>query len=296
METELSGPGWRCLWPLACDLGEGPIWVARDQALWFVDIERPGVYRLDPLSGARFAWTPPCRIGSIAPRAGGGFITGSERGFAFVDPESDGFALLGDPEPHLSGNRFNDGKVDPAGRFWAGSMDDAKRTVTGSLYRVDADRSWTRTDDGYRITNGPAFSPDGGTMYHTDTLRRTTWAFDLAADGRISAKRVFAVWPEAFGNPDGMTVDAGGDLWIAFWGGWCVRRVAPDGTVLDEFPLPAAHVTSCAFGGADLDRLFVTTARQALDAGALAAQPLAGGLFEIDAGGARGCPPVEYAG
>ncbi len=296
VDIDLEGPGWRCLWPLACELGEGPVWVARDAALWFVDIEGPGVHRLDPTSDARFSWTPPCRIGSIAPRARGGFIGGTERGFALVDPGAQTFEPFDDPESDRPGNRFNDGKVDAAGRFWAGSMDKARTAATGALYRLDTDRRWTRIEDGFGITNGPAFSPDGGTMYHTDTKRRTTWAYDLAADGGASNKRVFAAWPDGFGFPDGMTVDAGGYLWVAFWGGWCVRRVAPDGKVVGEFRLPCANVSSVAFGGPGLDRMFVTTARQDLAADARAGQPLAGGLFEIDGHGARGVAGVEFAG
>ncbi len=294
MNTDLEGPGWTCLWPLACKLGEGPVWVARDAALWSVDIEAPAVHRLDPASGERFSWIPPCRIGSLAPRASGGFVAGTERGFAHVDPVAGIFELLTDPEADRPGNRFNDGKVDPAGRFWGGTMDDAKRAASGALYRLDADLQATRVEDGFRITNGPAFSPDGRTMYHTDTLRRTTWAYDLATDGAVSNKRVFAAWPEGFGNPDGMTVDAQGYLWVAFWGGACVRRVAPDATVVGDHPLPCSNVTSMSFGGPNLDRLFVTSARQGLDADALAAQPLAGGLFEIDARGVRGVAGVEF--
>ena len=296
METEMTGPGWTCTWPLCCELGEGPVWVERDAALWFVDIERPAVHRFDPVTRTHTSFTPPWRIGSIAPRAGGGFIAGTEAGFALVDPVANRWEIFSDPETDRPENRFNDGKVDPAGRFWAGTMDDTKRHWQGSLYRVDPDLRWTAEDCDYGITNGPAFSPDGRLMYHNDTRARTTFVFDVAANGNISKKRVFAQWPKDFGSPDGMTVDADGNLWVAFWGGWCVRRVSPSGEVLAKFDLPVSNVTSMAFAGPGLDRLFVTTARQALDCDALEAQPLAGGLFELDPAGARGCPPVEFAG
>ncbi|WP_419816196.1 SMP-30/gluconolactonase/LRE family protein [Glacieibacterium sp.] len=287
--------GWRCLWPLSCELGEGPVWVVRDQSLWFVDIEAPAIHRFDPASGDRFSWTPPCRVGSIAPRATGGFVAGTERGFALVDPVAGTFEPIDHPERHLPTNRFNDGKVDPAGAFWAGTMDDNKQAAQGSLYRLGPDLEWVRKDDGYRITNGPAFSPDGTVIYHTDTVERRIYAFDLAADGTLSDKRVLIDWPHDCGNPDGMTVDAQGYLWVACWGGWGVRRVSPSGQIVASFDLPCANITSCAFGGPDLDRLFVTSARQALDADQLEAQPLAGGLFELFPG-VRGCPPVEFAG
>ena len=296
MECETTGPGWTCAWPICCELGEGPIWVERDQALWFVDIERPAVHRFDPATGKHASFTPPWRVGSIAPRKGGGFIAGTEAGFALVDPVAGKWEIFAEPEAHLPTNRFNDGKVDPAGRFWAGTMDDQKRKVQGSLYRVDAHLRWTAEDCDYGIANGPAFSPDGRLMYQNDTRIRTTYVFDVAADGNISGKRVFAHWPDDFGSPDGMTVDADGRLWVAFWGGWCVRRVSAAGEVLAKFELPVSNVTSMAFAGSKRDRLFVTTARQALGTDDLEAQPLAGCLFEIDADGARGCAPVEFAG
>lgn len=294
MATETDEPGWRTLWDVGCTLGEGPVWVAREAALYFVDIEAPAVHRYDPVTGERFSWTPPCRVGSLAPRAGGGFIAGTEQGFAHIDPVAGVFEPIDHPELHLPTNRFNDGKVDPSGAFWAGTMDDRKTARQGTLYRVDAG-GWAVADTGYRITNGPAFSPDGRTAYHSDTLDSVTFAFDLGSDGSLSNKRDFARWPAALGVPDGMTVDAEGYLWVAFWGGWAVRRVSAAGEIVGEFALPASNITSCAFGGANLDRLFVTCARQGLDAAALAAQPLAGALFEILGHGARGCPPVEYA-
>ncbi len=281
METALSGPGWACLWPIACELGEGPIWDADRQLLWFVDIERGNVNRFDPASGAQFSWRAPCRIGSVALRAGGGMIAGTEHGFALIDPEAGTFELIGNPEPHLPGNRFNDGKVDAGGNFWAGTMDDAKRATSGALYRLDRDHRWTVADCGYRITNGPAFSPDGRTLYHNETVSKQGYAFDLAADGSLSNKRLFVDWSTFPGHPDGLTVDADGYVWQACWGAACVRRVSPAGVIVAEHALPASNVSSCTFGGANFERLFVTTARELLDADQLAAQPLAGGLFEI---------------
>ena len=295
METDLSGPGWACLWPLGCELGEGPIWDPAAQVLWFVDIEAPAVHRFDPASGARFSWTPPCRIGSLALRARGGMVAGTERGFAFVDPERDYFEVIEHPEPQLPSNRFNDGKADAAGHFWAGTMDDHKFKRQGSLYRLDADLRWHCADLDYRITNGPAFSPDGRTMYHNDTLDRITYAFDVDGDGAATARRVFVAWPPGIGNPDGLTTDAQGFLWQAFWGGGCVRRISPAGQIVAEHRLPASAVSSCAFGGERYERLFVTTARQTLDADMLSAEPLAGGLFEIFPG-VTGLPGGVFAG
>ncbi len=296
MDDVIEGPGWRCLWDVRCELGEGPIWDPRHGVVRFVDIEGRRIHCLDPATGERRSWDAPCRIGSIGLRGRGGLVAGTTQGFALIDPDVGTFDPIGHPEPDLADNRFNDGKVDPHGNFWAGTMDDTKRARSGVLYCLRPDATWRAIDLGYRITNGPAFSPDGATLYHTDTLDRTTYAFALAADGTLSDKRVFRVWNDVTGNPDGMTTDAGGNLWIAFWGGWCVRRISPAGDVAAEHPLPVAHVSSVAFGGTDLGRLFATSARQALIAADLAAQPLAGGLFEVLGHGATGLPGGVFGG
>ncbi len=297
MTTELSGPGWRCLWPAGCELGEGPIWDATAQKLWFVDIEGPAIHRYDPANGAHDSWTTPWRVGSIALRASGGLIAGTEDGFAEIDPERGIYTLLDDPEAGLAlaSNRFNDGKVDPHGMFWAGTMDETKLARQGSLYRLGAGLQWTRNDTDYCISNGPAFSPDGRIMYHNDTLDRITFAFDVTPEGVLTNKRVLVAWAEGIGHPDGLTTDSEGYLWQAFWDGWCVRRVSPAGAVVAEHRLPVGNVTSCAFGGAGLDRLFVTSAKQELSAEARAAQPLAGGLFEVFPE-VTGCPGGVFAG
>ena len=294
-DSAIEGPGWRCLWDARCTLGEGPIWDARAGVVRFVDIEQRHIHRFDPVTGAHATWTAPCRVGAIGVRGGGGFVAGTQHGFATLDPDAGSFAVIDHPEAHLPGNRFNDGKVDPHGTFWAGTMDDRKRERSGVLYCLRPDRTWAAVDLGYRITNGPAFSPDGMALYHTDTLARTTFAFDLTAAG-VANRRVFRDWRDVGGNPDGMTTDADGFLWVAFWGGGCLRRVSPAGVVVGEYLLPVANVTSAAFGGPVLDRLFVTTARQDLDAAALARQPLAGGLFEVLGHGVTGLPGGVWPG
>ena len=296
MDIAMDGPGWRCLWAAHCDLGESPIWDPRASVVRFVDIERSRIFRLDPVSGMHASWEAPCRVGSIALRRGGGLVAGTKFGFATLDPDAGTFEVIDHPEPELPTNRFNDGKVDPHGNFWAGTMDDLKRDRTGVLYRLMPDRQWTAIDLGYRISNGPAFSPDGTTLYHTDTMDRITYAFALAPDGSLGPRRVFKAWHDVGGNPDGMTTDAEGHLWVAFWGAWCVRRVSPAGAIVAEHALPVSNVTSMAFGGPDLDRLFVTSAAQELDADAAREQPLAGGLFEVLGHGVRGLPGGEWHG
>lgn len=268
-------------------LGEGPVWVAAESALYWVDIKGLRLFRRDA-AGAVTEWPTPFRIGGMAPCRGGGFIAGTQHGLAWIDPATGLFEIFDNPEPDRPDNRFNDAKVDRAGRFWSGSMDDSERAASGALYRVDADRpstpTVTRVDDGYRVTNGPAFSRDGRTMYHTDSGLRTIYAFDLDADGGIANKRVFAQFKGADGYPDGMTVDADDCLWAAFWDGWCVRRLSPAGETLATIEMPVERPTSVAFGGPALDCLFVTSARIGLNDAALERQPHAGGLFVLDPG------------
>lgn len=280
---------WTLAWDLGCTLGEGPIWSARDQAVYFVDIKVPAVHRLGLRDGARTSWSMPEMIGWLAERQKG-FVAGFQSGFAELDLDPLAIRPIGDPEPDLPGNRANDGKVDPAGRVWAGTMDNAEQAATGSLYRLDPDRSWRRMDQGYRVTNGPAFSPDGRTLYHSDSALRCVYRFDLAPDGSLGERQVFIRFGEDDGYPDGMTTDAEGGLWIAHWGGNRVSRFDPDGRPERAIPLPVSQPTSCVFGGEDLDRLFITSA-----AIGLTCEPLAGGLFEVDPG-VRGLPTGIFAG
>ena len=268
-------------------LGEGPVWVERDQALWWVDIKGPAIFRWQ--DGEVRRWTPPLRVCSLAPASTGGFVAGTEHGFMWVDPDENRYDPIVHPEAHLPENRFNDGKVDRRGRFWAGTMDDREQEARGTLYRLDADLRCTAIDGDYQVTNGPAFSPDGAIMYHNDSARRTLYAFDVDASGAATGRRVLARFDETHGYPDGMTVDAEGCLWIAFWDGWCIRRLSPDGGELQTISLPVARPTSVAFGGQALDRLFITSARVGLDENALAVQPLAGALFMFTPG-VRGLP------
>ena len=284
----------QCVADVHAVLGEGPVWVERDAALYWLDIKGRKIFRLDG-SGRLDQWPTPFRVGSLVPRSSGGFLAGTDEGIAIADPEAGQFEIVHHPEAHLPDNRFNDGKVDRRGRFWAGSMDDSEKDATGTLYRIEPDFRTARIDEGYKVTNGPAFSPSGEIMYHNDSARKVTYAFDLDAEGDAANRRVFATYGDDEGYPDGMTVDAEGCLWIAFWDGWCVRRYSPDAECVATVELPVARPTSCAFGGPDLDRLYITSASIGLDEAALAAQPQAGGLF-MTSPGVRGIPEIPFAG
>ena len=282
-----------CLADVGAVLGEGPIWVAREQALYWVDIPEKRVFRWSDAEGLRVI-EPGIHVCSLVPRAAGGFVGAGYDGFLEIGPDWR-ISPIGDPEPELGANRFNDGKVDRQGRFWAGTMDRFEREASGSLYRLGADLGWTRVDSGYRVTNGPAFSVDGRTMYHTDSALQRVYAFDLGEDGTATNRRIFAQFGDGDGYPDGMTVDADDGLWIAFWDGWCVRRLSPSGERLAELRVPVQRPTSCAFGGADLDRLFITSASRGLSADQLSEQPCAGGLFVTEPG-VRGLAEPSFAG
>ena len=286
-------PQVTCVADVQAVLGEGPVWVAREQALYWVDINASKIFRLkgDEVS----SWDTPVRVGSLAPRAGGGFVAGTDQGIFFIDLDHGRYEPVANPEAHRPGNRFNDGKVDRSGRFWAGTMDDQEREAAGTLYRLDTDRTCTPIDDGYRITNGPAFSPDGRRMYHSDTARQVTYVFDLDEAGNAANRREFARYNRADGFPDGMTVDAEGCLWIAFWDGWCLRRFSPEAVLLQTVDVPAQQVTSCAFGGEGLRTLFVTSARRGLEGTDLARQPFSGGLYAVEVGVA-GIADLPFAG
>ena len=299
-----------CIADVKALLGEGPHWDAERQQLTFVDIKGRRAFCWRGSDDARtmsggVSWSQsrseiteistPYRIGSLIPRASGGYIAGTEHGIAQVDLDRERFELLFDPEEDRESNRFNDAKVDRTGRLFAGTMDDEEREATGAFYRIDKNLHCTRIDDGFRVTNGPAFSPDGKIMYANDSGRQITYRYDLAPDGTPLNKLELARFGEGDGYPDGMTVDAEGCLWIAFWDGWCVRRLSPRGELLQEVKVPVQRPTSVAFGGASLDRLFITSARIGLSEDALGVQPYAGGLF-MTVPGVTGIAEQPFAG
>jgi sugar lactone lactonase YvrE len=279
------------VWRAGAILGEGPIWSARDQALYWVDIKAPALHRLTLHSGKRQSWVlPDCTGWVIERRDNAGFIVGTKAGFAELQLEPFELRIIGHPEPHIRGNRFNDAKADQKGRIWAGTIDDAEEEERGSLWRLDPDGSWDCADVGYHVANGPAFSPDGRTFYHADSAKRLIYRFELDDEGTLSGKRVFIRFPPEWGYPDGMTTDCEGGLWVAHWDGGRISRFTPDGYLAHSITLPITRPTSCAFAGPNLDRLFVTSARIGREN-----EELSGALFEVDAG-IRGLPPGLFGG
>ncbi|SOB87395.1 Sugar lactone lactonase YvrE [Sphingomonas guangdongensis] len=265
-------------------LGEGPVWVARDAALWFVDIKQNRVHRFDPATRAAQAWDAPDQVGWVLPTTDGAMIAGLKTGLHRFLPADGSFTPFHDPEPALPDNRLNDATVDARGRLWFGTMDDRETDTTGRLYRLADGRCADAGLDPVVITNGPAVSADARTLYHTDTLGRVIWRVPVNDDGSLGRAERHVTIEDDAGYPDGCVLDADDCLWTGLFGGWGVRRYDPAGRLITTVRLPVANVTKLAFGGPDLGTAFVTTARKGLDAAALAGQPLAGDLFAFDPG------------
>jgi sugar lactone lactonase YvrE len=279
------------------DLGEGPAWEARSGCLYWVDIHAGHLHIFHPQDGADRLIDVGEYIGCAVPRRSGGLVLGLRSGFATLDISTEKLTHLLNPEPHLPGNRFNDGKCDPAGRFLAGSMDNAEVEASGSLYSLSPDGSVKTLLTGIRISNGLTWSPDQHTFYYIDTPTLTVMAYDYdLASGEIANPRLAISVPPELGWPDGMTSDAEGMLWVAMWGGAKLTRWDPaTGLLLSQIPFPALNVSSCAFDGPHLTDLYVTSARKGMTQDQLAQYPLSGGLFRIRTD-IQGMPTFEYAG
>ena len=275
-------------------LGEVPRWHPLERALYWIDAFKPAVHRLDPASGKLESFTPPEKLGSFAPRAGGGLLIAGRGGLAHYDPASGTLDRIVDPEGGGAVNILNDGRCDRRGRFWVGSMSKTMERASGSLYRLERGHL-AAVDDGIWVANGVCWSPDERRMYLADSHVKTifVYEFDLAA-GTIGPRRVFATMGDRPGVPDGSSVDAEGFIWNAVFDGSCLLRYAPDGRVNRIVQLPVSRPTACAFGGADLATLYLTTARFRLTPERLAAELLAGGLLALDVG-VKGLPEPLYA-
>ena len=285
----------KLVWKLAAELGEGPVWVERDRALWFVDIKKQQVHRYDPASGAKDSWSAPEQVGFIVPAERGGFVAGLQSGLHHFDERSGAFELIVEVEPDKPGNRLNDGVVDPHGRLWFGTMDNAERAKSGAFYCFADGRLRSTGLDGIAITNGPAVSPDGRILYFVDTLKGTIEAADIGEDGSLGERRAFVRIDPKHGHPDGPTVDGEGCIWISLYAGWEARRYSPAGALVASVRFPVANITKIAFGGNDLRTAYATTARQLLTPDEIAKQPEIGDLFEfrVDVPGVP-CPLVRY--
>ncbi|HEY0104346.1 MAG TPA: SMP-30/gluconolactonase/LRE family protein [Brevundimonas sp.] len=263
------------VWDLRAELGEGPVWSARERCVWFVDIKGRKLHRYGE-DGSRASWDTPDQTGFALPAEDGSLVCGVRSGLHRFDPVSGAFEKLAAVEPDCPQNRLNDGFVAPDGSLWFGSMDDSEETVSGALYRYHRGEI-TRHDDGYRVTNGPAMSPDGRTLYHNDTTERRIYAFDHD-DGRLSNKRLFAETVD--GSADGPSVDSAGVVHVGLFNGSGVARFSPEGERIGTIRFPVVTVTKAAFGGEDLRTLYCTTAWLG-NADRRAEQPTLGGLYRV---------------
>lgn len=285
----------RVAWNLEAELGEGPVWVERDRALWFVDIKKHQVHRFDPANGDRKSWTAPEPVGFVFPAERGGFVAGLQSGLHHFDERSGAFEPIARVEQDKPDNRLNDGVVDVHGRLWFGTMDNREKSKTGAFYCfVDGEVRHTGLE-GITITNGPAVSPDGSILYLVDTLKGTIEAADIRGDGTLGEPRPFVRIDPKVGHPDGPTTDSEGCLWIALYAGWQAQRYSPAGEQLDTVRFPVANITKLALGGDGLRTAYATTARQLLKPDEIARQPQIGDLFEFNVQVAGvPCPLVRY--
>jgi sugar lactone lactonase YvrE len=264
-------------------LGEGPSWDAASRTLYWINIYAGEIRAYSPETGSDRVIPVGEPVGCLAPTKAGGLVIASQSGISLLDPATGQRKLLAHPEAGMPGNRFNDGKCDPAGRFLAGTMDNAEKEASGSLYSLSPDGTLKTLLTGVRISNGLAWSPDHATLYYIDTPTRAVMAYqyDLAI-GNISQPRKAIYVPEELGWPDGMTSDMDGHLWIAMWGGSALTKWDPaSGRLLQTFPIPALNVTSCAFGGEGLTDLYITSARKGMSDGQLVQYPLTGAVFRL---------------
>ncbi|MEN7546803.1 SMP-30/gluconolactonase/LRE family protein [Rapidithrix thailandica] len=268
-------------------LGEGAIWHAEKKELYWVDIEGRKLNIFNPSTKQNQSIEVGERIGTVVPvknelKA----IVALQNGIHLLNLENQELTFVVNPEDSLENNRFNDGKCDPAGRLWVGSLSMASQPEAAGLYRVDTDGTAKRMLDKVNISNGIIWSNDHKTLYYTDTPTLKIKAFDYdKVTGDISNERVIIEVPEEMGAPDGMTIDAEGKLWVAHWGGSCVGRWNPEtGELMEKVEVPALNVTSCAFGDEDLGTLYITTASVDMNEAQNEQYPLAGALFKIRPG------------
>ncbi|MBB6427830.1 SMP-30/gluconolactonase/LRE family protein [Sphingopyxis sp. JAI128] len=274
----MAGPAERAC-KVGAELGEGPCWSAPEQQLWFVDIKGLKIHRFDPGADKLDSWDAPAQPGWIFPTECGRMVAGLQSGLHLFDPASGGFDLLATPEPSEPCNRLNDAITDRSGAIWFGSMDDGETRATGRIYRFANGEVVATAIPPCAITNGPALSPDGGTLYHVDTLGGSIDAYTLDESGLPVSSRRLVTIDTRQGYPDGPSVDAEGCIWIGLFGGWKAHRYTPTGQLLEEVSFPVANITKIAFGGADLCSAYATTAHKGLSPAERGQQPDAGDIF-----------------
>jgi sugar lactone lactonase YvrE len=286
-----------CVLKARATLGEGACWFVEEQRLYWVDILKSEVHRFDPSTGIDEVRKTPCHVSLVQPTTRGDLVLGTRDGIARMDFDSGKFVLLCDPEADIPGNRFNDGKPDPRGRLFAGTIAYDGSDKKAALWRIEPGLTFTKLIDQVGNSNGLGWSPDEKTFYWTDTKTGCVFGFDYdATTGDIANRRVVVEVDKSIGRPDGLTVDAEGFLWTALWAGHAVARWNPaSGEMVAKVECPAANVTCPAFGGPNLDVLYFTTAQKGRDDAEASPEPEAGNLFAANVG-VRGLPGFAFAG
>lgn len=277
-------------------LGEGSIWHPKENKLYWIDIEGKALHIYDPVTKENKTFDVGSRIGTVVPVEKGGALVALQNGIHFIDTKTGKLTFINNPLPDAN-IRFNDGKCDPSGRFWVGTMAMDSRRKGAVLYRMDKDKTIRTMLDSVTISNGIVWTADKKTMYYNDTPTGTVQGFDYNdKTGEITNRRVVIKIPRGGGSPDGMTIDADGNLWVALWGSGTVGKFDPKtGELLQKVIVPAQNVSSCAFGGKNLDILYITTARAWVNDAKLKEFPLSGGLFSVKPG-VKGVAAKFYKG
>lgn len=276
------GTAVTCVLDAKARLGECPVWSATERQLYWVDILAPALHRLDPDTGATRTWPMPSRIGSFGLRESGGAVVALEDGFHLLDLDTGALTFAAGPK-RVPGTRFNDGKVSPDGRFFAGTMDDEQHArPIAALYRLDPDLTVHEVVDGLVVSNGLAWTADGHTMFHSDSKAPAVWTYTYdPGDGTVANRRVLARPTEEIGRPDGAATDEKGFYWSAGVSAGVLNRWAPDGTLDRAIEMPCSSPTAPCFGGPDMRTVFVTSLRDGVPPDVLAAKPLSGGVFAL---------------
>lgn len=291
-----SAPAFACVLDVRASLGECPIWSVDESVLYWVDINAPALHRFDPSTGRNAVMPMPEAIGCFALRKSGGFVVALRDGIWFADAHGALTRKVANAPYDSTSHRFNDGRCDPQGRFWVGSMNERRDAPSATLLRLDANLHLTRVLEAMTISNGLAFAPDQRTMYHADTPTLAIDAYDFdTVTGTPSQRRTFVRFTSETDRPDGGAIDSAGNYWSAFYRGGRVVQFSPSGHLLASFPTPAMCPTMCAFGGADLRTLYVTSARQMRDDAELARLPQSGGIFAMRVD-IPGLPEPKFAG
>lgn len=283
MSAEVS-----CVIDCANELGECPLWSPKDNVLWWIDVAKPTLWRFDPARNTTSSWPLPKPPTVLALRENGGLLIVFRRGYALVDALEPGTLIEQQYASDLAEERFNDGKVDRLGRMWVGTMDRKLSRPIGQLYRLSIDQPVQAVDQGFVLSNGIGWNPESTLMYFAETHSKNIYVFDYdLKNGTAINRRVFAnIGGE--GGPDGLTVDVYGNVWVAVFGGGAIYKYAPDGQLTQQLAFPTAHPTSCTFGGADLQTLYITSSRMSLEGESSTDSAQAGGMWAVQIDDSRG--------